>query len=142
MAADIVPASQRSAMMRAVKQHGTSPELAVRGILRDLGVAYRVHNRDLPGSPDMANRRRHWAVFVNGCFWHGHRNCSKTKGGRGSRVPKKNSEFWRKKLEDNRRRDARKCRELRARGFRVLIVWECQLRESDVLRERLGRLAP
>ena len=75
-AGDIVSAETRSQMMRAVGQKATRPELQVRRLLRELGVGYRVVNRDLPGSPDVANRRRRWAIFVNGCFWHGHRNCA------------------------------------------------------------------
>ncbi len=142
MPTDIVSPDKRSEMMRAVAQQGTPPEMAVRGILRGLGVGYRIHNRDLPGSPDIANRSRRWAVFVNGCFWHGHKNCEKTKGGRTSRIPRKNAGFWQEKLVANRRRDARKCRELRRQGFDVLIVWECQLRAPEPVRERLRRLIP
>ncbi len=136
---DIVTPEVRSRMMRAVGQRDTAPELAVRAILRDIGVSYRVKNRDLPGSPDIANRRREWAVFVNGCFWHGHRNCSKTKGGSKPRLPASNRTYWGQKIPENRRRDARKCRELRRQGFKVMIVWECELRDRSALRVRLWR---
>ena len=126
-------------MMKAVRRADTRPELQVRKLVASVGVRYRVRNRDLPGSPDLANRTRHWALFVNGCFWHGHKNCPKTKGGAGSRVPNVRYRFWKKKLQDNRRRDAAKCRVLRALGFRVLIVWECQLQNVERLRGRLQK---
>ena len=127
-------------MMKAVKQSNTSAELEVRKLVAALGIRYRLRNRDLPGSPDLANRTRRWAVFVNGCFWHGHKNCPKTKAGAGSRVPKVRHRFWEKKLQENRRRDAAKCRALRSLGFRVVIVWECQLRKMARLRGRLQEL--
>ena len=136
---DIVSPATRSRMMKAVKQANTRAEIEVRELVTALGGRYRLRNRDLPGSPDLANRTKRWAVFVNGCFWHGHKNCSKTKGGAGSRIPRVRHHFWRNKLQDNRRRDARKCQELRHRGFRVVIVWECQLRNIAQLRRRLLR---
>jgi len=137
---DIVSARKRSEMMAAVGQRDTSPEMAVRSILTSLGARYRVKNRDLPGSPDIANRRRRWAIFVNGCFWHGHKNCPKTKSGPGQfRVPRSNEEFWREKLLANRARDARAIRTLRASGFTVLVVRECNLRNPDSVRDRLGK---
>lgn len=135
---DIVTPEKRSQMMAAIGQRDTPPEKAVRSILSSLGIHYRVKNRDLPGSPDIANRKRRWAIFVNGCFWHGHKNCPKTKGGPGAyRVPKTNEDFWREKLEANRARDARAITELRGRGFDVVVLWECGLDDVDAV---LGRL--
>src|ERR1017187_9146179 len=93
-------------MMKAVRRADTRPELQVRKLVASVGVRYRVRNRDLPGSPDLANRTRHWALFVNGCFWHGHKNCPKTKGGAGSRVPNVRDRFWKKKRQDKRGRGA------------------------------------
>jgi DNA mismatch endonuclease (patch repair protein) len=138
---DVVSITKRSEMMRSVRQTGTRPELAVRRLLRTLGLKYRVRNRDLPGSPDIANRRRKWAIFVNGCFWHGHKNCPKTKSGTGPRVPVGNQLFWREKLKANRLRDARTCIALREMGYRVLIVWECKIWTPDVLVKRLRLLS-
>lgn len=135
---DIVSAAVRSRMMSAVKQKDTRPELAVRQLLRGLGVHYRVQNRDLPGSPDIANRSKGWAIFVNGCFWHGHKNCSRLRSGRRSRVPVQHQPYWAEKLQANRVRDARKCRDLRRLGLRVLIVWECELRDAKSLSSRLS----
>jgi DNA mismatch endonuclease Vsr len=104
-------------------------------------MSYRLNVRKLPGSPDFANQRRGWALFVNGCFWHGHKNCPLNRKGQGSQLPDNNKEFWKAKFQDNRRRDAQKVRGLRKIGLRVLIVWECQLkRESEVI-ARLTTLA-
>lgn len=125
--------------MRAVRRQGTKPELAVRCLLREIGVRYRVSNDSLPGSPDLANRARGWAIFVHGCFWHGHPNCAKTKGGRRGRIPRQNRPFWAAKIMANRKRDAQKARELTEMGFRVLVVWECELRSLRKLRRRLDR---
>jgi DNA mismatch endonuclease (patch repair protein) len=91
-------------MMSAVRQFGTKPELAVRKMLTDMGVHRRIKNWDLPGSPDLANRSRKWAIFVNGCFWHGHKFCPKTKSGKEPRAPKTRSDFWAGKLLANRSR--------------------------------------
>jgi DNA mismatch endonuclease (patch repair protein) len=134
---DIVSKAKRSEMMRAVGQRGTSAERAVQAILRELGAHYRLNHPGLPGRPDFANRTRGWAVFVHGCFWHGHRNCRKTKGGKSGRVPATNAEFWAQKIEGNRERDARKEQALRDLGLRVLTVWECELREPEKVRRKL-----
>lgn len=136
---DIVSREKRSEMMRKVRQRATPLERAVAAIVTKLGYRYRLNHRGLPGSPDLSNQTHGWAIFVNGCFWHGHKNCVKTKSDSGPRVPRRNRRFWTNKILDNRRRDARKCRELRALGFRVLIVWECQLREPGKLERRLAR---
>lgn len=134
---DIVSADKRSAMMRAVRQSGTSAEETVGLLLRELGVRYRLNHPGLPGRPDFANRLRGWALFVHGCFWHGHRNCRRTKGGRTGRVPDTNRDYWSQKIEDNRERDQRKSRELKGLGLRVLVVWECELRDKGALRAKL-----
>lgn len=125
--------------MKSVAQRDTSAEVAARKLLHAMGVRFRVYNRDLPGTPDIANRTNRWAIFVNGCFWHGHKNCAKTKSGPKPRVPVANRSYWGPKFDDNRRRDARKCRALRARGYRVAIVWECELMDLDAAAERFER---
>ncbi len=127
-------AERRSALMRRVRQRKTAPEERVARLLRDLGIAYRRNVRTLPGSPDFVNRRRGWALFVNGCYWHHHTGC------RRATTPKSNRDFWERKFADNRRRDARKVRELRAAGLRVMIVWQCELDDPAALRSRLARL--
>lgn len=112
-----------SARMSKVRQKGTRAELTIRGVARYLGMSYRVSNRDLPGSPDLANRRRRWVLFVHGCFWHGHEDCPK------ARLPKRNAAFWAAKVEANKRRDAEAERCLREMGYAVGVVWDCELRE-------------
>lgn len=119
--------------MGRVRQKGTAPELLVAKALRDLGLGYRKNARDLPGSPDFANRGRRWAIFVNGCYWH-HHSCS-----RGT-IPTRNREFWMAKFRTNRARDARAVRALRAAGYRVLLVWECESLDPIALRVRLATL--
>jgi DNA mismatch endonuclease, patch repair protein len=123
----------RSALMGRVRQNGTTPELAVAGALRDLGLSYRKNVRSLPGAPDFANRRRRWAVFVNGCYWH-HHSC-----GRGT-TPVRNREFWAAKFVANRLRDATAIRSLRRQGFRVVVIWECQSRDPVTMRKRLSAI--
>ena len=91
-----------------------------------------------PGRPDFANRARGWALFVHGCFWHGHRDCKKTKGGRRGRIPSNNADYWAAKMEANRERDKRKTLEIQGLGLRVLTVWECELRDSESLRAKIA----
>ncbi|HEX9198158.1 MAG TPA: very short patch repair endonuclease [Acidobacteriaceae bacterium] len=122
---------ERSRIMRAVRQKGTDAELLVRQGLRRLGIHYSANVTSLPGRPDLANRRRRFAVFVNGCFWHRHPGC------RRATTPKKNRWFWVDKFEANRRRDRRRTADLRKLGYDVLIVWECQAEQPEVLRKRL-----
>lgn len=122
----------RRALMQRVRQAGTPAEDEVAKVCREMGLAYRRNVKTLPGSPDLANKSRGWAIFVNGCFWHGHTGCKKAT------VPKRNSEFWTAKFEANRRRDAKKIRDLRALGYRVILLWQCQVEgDAFALRDRL-----
>lgn len=123
--------SQRLARIR---QRGTSAELFVRRILASLGLRYRTENRDLPGSPDLANRTRRWAVFVHGCYWHAHEGCVRAT------VPKRNRAFWEAKFVANRARDTRALLALRRRGFQAVVVWECELEWPERVQKRLRRL--
>lgn len=123
--------------MKAVRRSRTAPEQVVAGLLRQRGVVYRQNVHSLPGTPDFASVRGRWSIFVHGCFWHGHANCSKTRGGAEGRLPRANRGFWREKLRANRLRDRRKSAALRRIGFRVLTVWECSLRNRERLRRRL-----
>ncbi len=106
--------------MARVRQSKTRPEALVSAILRRLGIHYRRNVGSLPGSPDFANISRRWAIFVNGCFWHHHTGCKRAT------TPKSNVEFWTSKFQTNRIRDASAIRLLRAKGFKVIVVWECQ----------------
>lgn len=127
-----VPSELRSRTMRAVRSKGTGAELKVRGALRALGeTGYRLHRTDLPGTPDVAFIGRRKAIFVHGCFWHGH-NCK-----RGSRVPKENRDYWIAKIARNVERDSRSIAKLRALGWDVCVIWECELREPEGLSLRL-----
>jgi DNA mismatch endonuclease (patch repair protein) len=117
--------------MAAVKQRNTAPELALRRLLWRRGYRYRLHAKHLPGSPDLAFASRKAAVFVHGCFWHGH-DCP-----RGARAPKANAAYWSAKIERNRARDAAAATALLERGWRPVTVWECDLRDP-ALAERLA----
>ncbi|MCX7631550.1 MAG: very short patch repair endonuclease [Geminicoccaceae bacterium] len=125
----------RSALMKRVRQKRTAPEDAVAAALRGLGIRYRRNVRTLPGSPDFANVKRGWAMFVMGCFWHHHTNCPRAT------VPSRNRPYWEQKFRDNRKRDAEKIRRLRALGLSVVVVWECEIEDrSDRSMEKLRAL--
>lgn len=113
-----------SLRLSKIRQKDTTPERLVRALLAGMGLRFRVRNRDLPGSPDIANRSRRWAVFVHGCFWHAHAGCKRAT------VPKRNRAFWVAKFDANVRRDAAAVAELRRRGFRVAVVWECEVERN------------
>jgi DNA mismatch endonuclease (patch repair protein) len=110
--------------MRAVKSRDTSPELAVRALLRPIAPGYRLHRGDLPGKPDIVYASRKLAIFVHGCFWHGH-DC------RFFRLPGTRPEFWQKKIESNRARDAVVAAQLRAADWRWMVIWECAIRGQN-----------
>ncbi|MDB5467112.1 MAG: G:T-mismatch repair endonuclease [Phenylobacterium sp.] len=131
---DVYDAAKRSAVMRRVKGRDTAPEMAVRRALTGLGARYRLHRKDLPGSPDIVMSGRRLALFVHGCFWHGH-DCA-----RGSRVPKANRDYWTAKVARNRARDVAARATLEAAGWRVETLWECDLKDAAALRERLAKL--
>ena len=131
---DVYDSAKRSAVMARVKSQGTQPEKLIRRILTDLGARYRLHRKDLPGSPDVVMPGRRLAIFVHGCFWHGH-DCA-----RGARVPKANREYWLAKVARNRARDERNVSDLTAAGWRVETVWECELKDREALRERMADL--
>ena len=121
----------RSGVMRAVKGRDTTPERFVRGLLRSIAPGYRLCRRDLPGAPDIVYIGRKKAIFVHGCFWHGH-DCK-----RGARMPKTNTEYWRRKIAGNRDRDERIMAHYVAQRWSVLIVWECETRDRQTLAARL-----
>jgi DNA mismatch endonuclease, patch repair protein len=128
---DVYDAEKRSAVMRAVKGRGTTPELAVRRLIWSLGGRYRLNRADLPGKPDIVLPGRRLAIFVHGCFWHGH-DCA-----RGARVPKANRDYWLGKVGRNRARDIAARAALEAQGWRVETIWECELRDMPALRQRV-----
>jgi DNA mismatch endonuclease (patch repair protein) len=122
-----------SARMRTVRQRGTRPELLVRRALTALGFYYRLANRDLPGSPDIANRRQRWVVFVHGCFWHRH-------GCKATTTPTRNRDFWEAKFARNLARDQRTTQALEALDYVVAVIWECETKRGDEpIRAELSR---
>jgi DNA mismatch endonuclease (patch repair protein) len=131
---DVYDREKRSAVMRRVKGRDTTPELTVRRALTRLGARYRLHRKDLPGSPDIVLGPRRIAIFVHGCFWHGH-DCA-----RGSRVPKANRDYWVGKVGRNVARDRKTHAELEAMGWRVETIWECDLKDAAGLEARLRDL--
>jgi DNA mismatch endonuclease (patch repair protein) len=128
---DVFTPEKRSAVMRRVKGRDTGPEKTVRRLLTALGARYRLHRKDLPGKPDIVMPGRRLALFVHGCFWHGH-DCA-----RGARVPKQNRDYWLGKVGRNRERDEASTAALVAAGWRVEVVWECELKDEAGLGERL-----
>jgi DNA mismatch endonuclease (patch repair protein) len=124
---------ERSDVMRAVKGRDTAPELLVRKVLRGIAPGYRLHRRDLPGAPDIAYIGWKKAIFVHGCFWHGH-DCK-----RGARAPKTNADYWSEKIAKNHARDQKHRAAFHARDWDVLTVWECETRDEAALSARLRR---
>ena len=122
---------QRSDNMRAVRGKNTAPELLVRSMLHRLGYRFRLHRKDLPGTPDIVFPARRSVMFVHGCFWHGH-NCA-----RGA-SPASNVDFWERKIAGNRERDGRTQGRLRKNGWKVLTVWECETKNERRLEQRLS----
>jgi len=121
----------RSDIMRAVKRAHTAPEIVVRQALHALGLRFRLHRRDLPGSPDIVLPKFRTVVFVHGCFWHRHPDC------RYATTPKSRQEYWLPKFEANVERDARKEAQLQDLGWRVVVMWECETKSLEALQARL-----
>jgi len=131
---DVFTPEKRSAVMRRVKGRDTAPEMKVRRMLRAAGIGYRLGGCGLPGRPDVVMKGRKVAVFVHGCFWHGH-DCP-----RGARKPQTNAEYWITKIERNRARDRRVAAALSATGWRVVTVWECRLRDPGLAEDLLAEI--
>jgi DNA mismatch endonuclease (patch repair protein) len=124
---------ERSEIMARVRSKNSRPELFIRKLVYALGYRYRLHQRDLPGSPDLVFRRSRKVIFVHGCFWHRHAKCAL------ARMPKSRVDFWTEKLEGNRRRDERNRRALAREGWKVLTIWECQIRDASRLEAKVRR---
>lgn len=130
---DTVTPETRSHIMAAVRQKNTGTELKVRSALHRAGKRFRLHRKDLPGTPDIVFPSEKLAVFVHGCFWHGH-GCKK------SRPPSSNREYWLPKISENQARDKRKIEQLKSLGWRSIIVWECRIDEGvSYIIEELSR---
>lgn len=129
---DIVSPEKRSRMMAGIKGKNTKPERVVRKLVHGMGFRFRLHRKDLPGSPDLVFPRMRRVIFVHGCFWHRHPGC------RLAYTPKSNTQFWIDKLEANTRRDAQALKALDALGWEVLMVWECEVSNLPALAQKLN----
>lgn len=123
----VVTDARTSRRLAGIRQRDTRPEMFVRRLLHALGIRYRVRNSDLPGTPDIANRSKRWAIFVHGCFWHHHEGC------RRATIPKRNRTFWLDKFRKNKIRDRKVVEALNEIGFDTLVVWECETTDCDRL---------
>ena len=129
-AMDTLSPQQRTRTMSCIGSRNTAPELLIRSLLHRLGYRFRLHRRDLPGTPDIVLPRKRSVVFVHGCFWHGH-ECV-----RGA-LPSSNVKFWREKITGNKERDSRVQKQLRREGWRVLTLWQCQIKDTTRLEKTL-----
>lgn len=127
MAPDVFSPEQRSAIMAKVHGRDTKPEVLVRSLIHRMGFRFRLHDKQLPGHPDIVLPRHRKVVFVHGCFWHQHAGCPHAAR------PSSNVAYWDKKLDGNMRRDRANLEKLEALGWRVLVIWECQTRDRDRL---------
>lgn len=123
---DPLSPSQRHTCMSHIRSHDTKPEVKLRKELFKLGYRYRINKKGLPGSPDIVLAKYRTCIFVNGCFWHGHKGCPKFV------MPKSNVEFWQSKIERNRERDLWDYTYLESKSWRVIVVWECELAKDRI----------
>ena len=124
---DKLSPERRSWNMSRIKSRNTGPELIVRSALHRLGYRFRLHRRDLPGSPDIVLPRHRTVIFVHGCFWHRHRGCRQTT------TPRTRTEFWKEKFAANVERDKKKTRQLEKLGWRVVVIWGCETSDPEML---------
>jgi len=129
---DIVSREQRRRIMASVPQRNSKPEIAVRRLVHAMGYRYRLHRRDLPGTPDLTFVGRRKVIFVHGCFWHRH-------GCKLSTTPRTNAQYWSRKFRENQERDRRVVRQLRSEGWAVLIIWQCQVENAVRLATRIQK---
>ena len=122
---------QRSRNMSAIKSKNTKPEIAVRKLLHSMGYRFRLHRKDLPGSPDIVLPKYKTVIFVHGCFWHRHKNCKYASN------PKTRQEFWEAKFRENINRDKLNQENLSSKGWKIIIVWECEIKDKDFDLNRL-----
>ncbi|HEB78971.1 MAG TPA: DNA mismatch endonuclease Vsr [Rhodospirillales bacterium] len=129
---DHLTPARRSKNMAAIKGRDTHPEMIVRRLVHGLGYRYRLHRRDLPGKPDLIFTSLQAVIFIHGCFWHQH-----DSSGCKARPPKSNSEYWLPKLQKNVERDQRNLDKLKMLGWRILVIWECETRDTEELKEKV-----
>tara|TARA_B100002003_G_scaffold240876_1_gene261911 strand:- start:353 stop:763 length:411 start_codon:yes stop_codon:yes gene_type:complete len=121
---DHLSTSKRSWNMSKIRSENTAPELAVRKWLHNNGIRYRLHVRNLPGKPDICNKKKRFAVFVNGCFWHQHQGCKRAN------IPKSNQEYWIPKLNRNIKRQRENLNLLEGTGYKTFVIWECEVKNQ------------
>ena len=128
---DRISREHRSWNMSRIKSGNTKPEIVVRSLLHNMGYRFRLHRKDLPGKPDIALPMYNSVIFVHGCFWHRHKGCKNTSN------PKTKKTFWREKFKANVERDRKVQKKLKSMGWRILIIWECELAEVDSVINKL-----
>lgn len=129
---DIWSEKKRSEVMSKIRWKNTKPEMILRSALFNKGFRFRVHRKDLHGNPDIVLPKYHSVIFVNGCFWHYHKDCKEGK------IPTTNSEFWKEKLNRNKKKDADNIRALKQEGWNVFVIWECEIEKKfEVIFEKL-----
>jgi DNA mismatch endonuclease, patch repair protein len=133
---DRLTPGKRSAHMRRIRKRNTKPELIVRRVAHALGFRFRLHRRDLPGTPDLVLPRHRTTIFVHGCFWHQHASC------RLARQPKSRLDYWLPKLARNIERDGETRSSLEAAGWRCVVIWECETKDQEALSQKLRQLLP
>jgi len=131
---DIYSPEKRSELMSKISGTDTKPEIAVRKYLHSKGFRFKKNDKRLPGKPDIVLPKYNTAIFVHGCFWHGHKDC------KSSKLPKTNREFWENKISDTMKRDKKNFKVLRNRSWKVIIIWECELIKKSARKERLNLL--
>lgn len=131
---DNMTKEQRTLCMSRIRSKNTKPELIVRKALSKIGIRYRLHNSKLPGKPDIIIPKNKTIVFINGCFWHQHKNCKKQA------VPKSNKDYWDKKLKRNMEKQKRDIKALKAIGWKVHIIWECQTADEKKLTAKITKI--
>ncbi len=128
---DHVTPHKRSKIMAAVRSKDTKPEMMIRRLVYSMGYRYKLHSDALPGKPDLVFSSKKKVVFVHGCFWHGHNGCNKAQ------LPKSRTDFWQDKIENNVRRDKRVKRALNRKGWRYLIIWQCQINNLEKVKAKI-----
>ena len=122
---------QRSRNMSAIKSKNTKPEIKVRKVLQSMGYRFRLHSKDLPGSPDIVLPKYKTVIFVHGCFWHRHENCKYAS------TPKTRKEFWNKKFTENKKRDSEIQEKIKILDWRSVVIWECETKNIENLRDKI-----
>ena len=118
--------------MSKIRSGDTKPEIIVRSLLHVMGYRFRLHQKKLPGKPDIVLRRFNTVIFVNGCFWHNHKNCKR------SNIPKSNRAYWERKIHKNVARDKKNIKELGRMGWTVIVIWECQVKNAEKIKKLIS----